>query len=155
MTGFTATKTVMGRTWICGWDISYSSPIINWDNWIVFVFVIYACVSSSQHYTVVISSAIWHSDVQYVESLWTIRHYVMKPVICLSCLFIPSGLVISGGEVTKLWLLLSSVNVMQYQCRNQLTPFYIYQHSNDTLCPTLRLDMMSLPFEGIFQACYR
>ncbi len=29
-----------------------------------------------------ISSATSHSDVQYVESLWTIRHYVMRPTIC-------------------------------------------------------------------------
>ncbi len=29
-----------------------------------------------------ISSATSHSDVQYTESLWTIRHYVMRPTIC-------------------------------------------------------------------------
>ncbi len=27
-------------------------------------------------------SATSHSDVQYVESLWTIRHYVMRPTNC-------------------------------------------------------------------------
>ena len=28
------------------------------------------------------SSAVSHSDVQYVQSLWTIRHYVMRPTNC-------------------------------------------------------------------------
>ena len=32
------------------------------------------------------SSATSHSDVQYTESLWTIRHYVMRPTYCVKAI---------------------------------------------------------------------